>query len=80
MAEQLEHLRNELIINHQAYLLLADFTENGALLLLAKPFLDLDQVMKAICDDLFDKISFRQHLDIHFRSFGENELIAISIN
>lgn len=45
MAESLEYFRNELLTYYPDYLLHADFTDGGKLLLLAKPFVDLDMVM-----------------------------------
>jgi len=80
MAEYLEYFRNELITYYPDYLLLAEFTDNGKLLLLAKPFVDLDQVMEELCDELCNMVNFTNHLDIHLYKFGENELIEISIN
>ena len=80
MAEQFECFRLQLLNNFPEYLLLADFTDNETLLLMVKPFLPLDLVMAEICDDILDKISFRQHLDIHLCSFGINDKIEIAIN
>lgn len=80
MAEALEHFRNELMTYYPDYLLHADFTDNGKLLLLAKPFVDLDVVMQELCDEMVALVNFRQHLDIYLYRFGENDLIEISIN
>lgn len=80
MAENLEYFRHQMLKNYQEYLLLADFTDNDTLLLIVKPFLELDEVMAAICDDIMDNINFRQHLDIHLCSFGRNDRIEIAIN
>ena len=80
MAETLENFRNELMIYYPNYLLQADFLSNGKLLLLAKPFVDLDVVMQELCDQITVIANFKQHLDIHLYRFGENELIEISVN
>jgi len=80
MAEYLEYFRNELLNYYPDYLLHAEFTDNGKLLLLAKPFVDLDTVMQDLCDDIVEMINFNEHLDIHLYKFGENELIEISVN
>jgi len=80
MAEHLEYFRHQMLNDYHEYLLMADFTDNQTLLLIVKPFLELDQVMAEICDDILEKISFRQHLDIHLCSFGQNDRIEITIN
>jgi len=80
MSESLEYFRNQLLHHYQEFLLMADFTDEHTLLLIVKPFLELDQVMAQICDDILDRISFRQHLDIHLCSFGRNDRIEIAIN
>lgn len=80
MAETLEYFRNELMTYYPDYLLYADLTSNGKLLLLAKPFVDLDVVMQELCDEMVALVNFKQHLDIHLYKFGENELIEISVN
>lgn len=80
MAKFFEYFRNELLTYYPDYLLHADFTDDGKLLLLAKPFVDLDAVMGELCDELLYMVKFRQHLDIQLCKFGENELIEISIN
>lgn len=80
MNAHLEIFRNQLLTYYPHYLLMADFTSNGKLLLLTKPFLDLEQVMSDLCDDFMNMVDFRQHVDIHLCQFGHNELIEISIN
>lgn len=80
MAESLEYFRNELLTYYPDYLLHADFTDSGKLLLLAKPFVDLDLIMQELCDEMVELINFKQHLQIYLYRFGDNQLIELSIN
>ncbi|MGV3547451.1 MAG: hypothetical protein ACO1N4_10330 [Pedobacter sp.] len=80
MTEHLETFRTELLTYYQDYLLMADFTANGKLLLLAKPFVDFHQIIMDLCDNMIDMVHFREHLDVHLYQFGKNELVEIAIN
>ena len=78
--EHLESFRNEILTYYQDYLLMADFTANGKLVLLAKPFVDFHQIIVDLSDHMIDIVNFRQHLDVHLYQFGQNELVEITIN
>ncbi len=80
MMEHLESFRNEILTYYQDYLLMADFTANGKLVLLAKPFVDFHQIIVDLSDHMIDIVNFRQHLDVHLYQFGQNELVEITIN
>ncbi len=80
MPHQLESFRKELFFYFHDYLLLADFTDEGDLLLLVKPFADLEQVIENICDNLKDMVKFNDKLNLRLLLFGTNCTITISIN
>lgn len=80
MAKTLEYFQNELMTSCPDYLLHAEFTDNGKLLLQVKPFVNLDLVMQEFRDDIMELVNFEQHLDIYLYKFGKNEMIEISVN
>lgn len=80
MTEHLESFRNEILTYYQDYLLMADFTAHGKLVLLAKPFIDFHQIIVDLCDNMIDIVDFKEHLDVHLYQFGKNELVEITIN
>jgi len=58
----------------------ADFDEQQNLIVFVSPYLNFEEIIMNICDNILETVYFRQQLQLHLYPFGSNEGVKISIN
>ncbi len=80
MEDELEQLKTEILTHYQESILIADFAEPRRLILMAKPYLDLQELMMEICETLSLILKPYQRLVVELCQFGINEYIEIDLH
>jgi hypothetical protein len=81
----LTKLQSKIFINQfldyfEEYVLTAEFTDNGKMIVFSNPYLEFDTLIIYICEHIFDILYFTDPIQIIIYPFGTNDHLLITIN